>query len=394
MNKICNECGQELTETVTECHICGNRTNFTASGNTQNQPDVISYQQRYQQNDPSQQQPQYIQQNMQPQQLYTSQTTPNYNQQYQQQPPQLAFQQYQQPRPSKPHKSKMVPIIIISSCVFVLISVFIIFSMINSGRNTGIHDLTPPMPIPEVTDTPPVPTPIPEEPVIEDITTPPVPTPSISFPLTFDDAMSICNAWLNDHPELTSFAIEIWDYEPDYPPHPTYSLFGEQYYEFFVSYIMEENFGYSHVILVNEKNGELLMLYHVMYDGEYHYMLEHLDVWYQSEQEWYDEIPALLTSDDAFIVYNTWLNDRLGIHADTTYFRINNQPFGTYVLFGEQYYFFESEDSSWYWYNILVHMETGELLIMIIYDGQFGGTDIELLDTWDEWDEWFSFFFE
>ena len=89
----------------------------------------------------------------------------------------------------------------------------------------------------------------------------------------------------------------------------------------------------------------------------------------------HDQMTGLLTSDGAFITYNTWLKS----HPDAPL--ISRQSMLIEYL-GEQYYHFPARYTYMYFYNILVHIESGELLNMLIEDGMDGGTHIEPLDDW------------
>jgi len=207
-----------------------------------------------------------------------------------------------------------------------------------------------------------------------------MPAPSVKSPLTYDEAVAICSAWLDNHADLTSYSMKIIDYEPEIPP-PTYSIFEDQYYEFFVSYNWDEGFGYSHHILVHAQTGELLSSFRMKKQGELlteTIML--LDDWYSNEHSSYAK--ALLTADEAITVYNAWMEDRFDNQDDVFQYRLNRKQYDKYVLFGEQYYCFHAEESYMYWYNILVHMETGDLLFMLTSDGMYAETSIVNLDDW------------
>jgi len=89
----------------------------------------------------------------------------------------------------------------------------------------------------------------------------------------------------------------------------------------------------------------------------------------------HDPISGLLTSDGAFAVYDSWLDN----HTDMT--PISRQS-EIYEYRGEQYYHFPAKSTYNYYYNILVHMESGKLLHMLIEDGMYPITLIEPLDNW------------
>ena len=87
--------------------------------------------------------------------------------------------------------------------------------------------------------------------------------------------------------------------------------------------------------------------------------------------------PARLTAEDARAIYAAFLE--------------NHEELADYTL-GEgdetcewqdgQYYLFHAENPTYYWYNILVDMETGELLFMMMSDGEFPETIVQPLDSW------------
>ena len=125
---------------------------------------------------------------------------------------------------------------------FPLVLVFIMLLILAACSGDASVDMPPDMevtqseePIVTPAETKDVPTP--------DDTAPPVTAPSLT-PLTFHEAMAICDEWIYERPDLVLYAVPEWYYEFDddwddewseVPP-PTYFLFGEQYYEFYVSY--------------------------------------------------------------------------------------------------------------------------------------------------------------
>ena len=92
------------------------------------------------------------------------------------------------------------------------------------------------------------------------------------------------------------------------------------------------------------------------------------------------DIPAigLLTAGEAKAAYDAWLDE----HANLSSYTLSGQTAEVYEYYGEQYYLFHTEDTLTYWYNILVHPDTGELLIMVTSDGEESETEIEPLDNW------------
>ena len=89
----------------------------------------------------------------------------------------------------------------------------------------------------------------------------------------------------------------------------------------------------------------------------------------------HDPISGLLTSDGAFAVYESWREN----HPDTS--EISRQS-ETYKYNGEQYFLFPAKYTYEYYFNILVHMETGQLLYKLVTDGMNPITLIEPLDNW------------
>jgi len=129
---------------------------------------------------------------------------------------------------------------------------------------------------------------------------------------------------------------------------------------------------------VHAETGELLSLFRVKTDEEHLTVtVELLDDWYNDEHAEYAS--ARLTANEAIAIYNTWIDKHFDNNAE---YRLNGQSHDEYVIFGEQYYYFHAEDGYKYWYNILVHTRTGELLFVEISDGMFGGEHIMPLDDW------------
>jgi len=84
-----------------------------------------------------------------------------------------------------------------------------------------------------------------------------------------------------------------------------------------------------------------------------------------------------LSAAEAKAVYDAWLERRAELSEYTL-----AESSETYEYDGEEYYLFRAEEMSRYWYNILVHMETGALLFMMTPDGEDPETTIESLDDW------------
>jgi len=87
--------------------------------------------------------------------------------------------------------------------------------------------------------------------------------------------------------------------------------------------------------------------------------------------------PARLTADEARALYYTWLET----HVELSDYTLSDAS-ETYEWDGEAYYLFHADEMSRYWYNILVHMETGALLFMMTPDGEDPITTVEPLEDW------------
>ena len=88
--------------------------------------------------------------------------------------------------------------------------------------------------------------------------------------------------------------------------------------------------------------------------------------------------PALLSADEANEIYTAWVAE----HTELASYTLDTKSFEMYELSGEQYYLFHTNDDVSYWYNILIHTETGELLFMMSSDGENPTTSIEPLEDW------------
>jgi len=87
--------------------------------------------------------------------------------------------------------------------------------------------------------------------------------------------------------------------------------------------------------------------------------------------------PAGMTADEARDIYAAWLED----HTELADYALGDED-ETYEWQGAQYHLFHAENPTYYWYNILVDMETGELLFMMMSDGEFPETTVQPLDGW------------
>ena len=88
--------------------------------------------------------------------------------------------------------------------------------------------------------------------------------------------------------------------------------------------------------------------------------------------------PTRLSVDEAFAIYSSWLEN----HEELSSHTLDKESHELFELNGESYYLFHSDEMIRYWYNILVHMETGELLFMMTSDGEYPSTSVEPLEDW------------
>ena len=212
--------------------------------------------------------------------------------------------------------------------------------------------------------------------------TEPIDTGSTS--LTFDEATEICRTWLDSHPELSPYKIHLWEeYESySYEISPTFEFLGTAYYEFYVRYGDDESEDSSHTILVQENTGKLLSLSNAKTENEHAYtILDSLDNWYNGEHPL--SASSSLTPDEAVDIYEAWLAERYEEDsAEFSSLLLNRESYGYYILLGEEYYHFNAADDFMYYHNVLIHVETGELLYLMTSDGMYPTTSIELLDDW------------
>ena len=84
-----------------------------------------------------------------------------------------------------------------------------------------------------------------------------------------------------------------------------------------------------------------------------------------------------MPAEEARKILQTWLDSHpIQPHA------ILAREYKEYVYGGEAYYLFSLDDTQRYWLNFLVHKKTGELLYMMISDGEHVSIEIEPLDAW------------
>ena len=93
--------------------------------------------------------------------------------------------------------------------------------------------------------------------------------------------------------------------------------------------------------------------------------------------DWKPSDSALLSAGEARKILQTWLN---GHPMDPR--AVLAREHKEYVHGGEAYYLFSLDDAQRYWLNFLVHKQTGELLYMMISDGEHATVEVEPLDAW------------
>ena len=95
-----------------------------------------------------------------------------------------------------------------------------------------------------------------------------------------------------------------------------------------------------------------------------------------SEADMTGAADANITADEAWDIYHTWLSNhaKMSEYTLSLYYDIYED--------GAYYYWFCAENPEWYWYNILVDMETGELFFMMTPDGEDATPLIEPLDDY------------
>ena len=256
-------------------------------------------------------------------------------------------------------------------------SLFLIIGLILPAMLLAACENAPDLPeiqTPQATDTLLLPSPSPKlaatpEP---DISESPSPEPT-NFPrkfLTEEEAIDICNSWLKARANLQL----VIPSQLDYVLYPSHIFWGEQYYSFYVKglSVLENGESVSNFnILVHIETGEALFM--IKTNGERPATVVGLLEDFGSGEQAAPE--PKLSAEEARAFYDLWLDG----DSDT----LSRESYEEFELFGEWYYLFRDENLSNYWYNILVHAETGELLLMLSGDGQFPVVSIQPLT--DEW---------
>ena len=88
-------------------------------------------------------------------------------------------------------------------------------------------------------------------------------------------------------------------------------------------------------------------------------------------------LEAFLPADEAREIAQAWLKDHPIKEPD-----ILEREYDSLIVDGEEYYMFFPDSHEMYWFSILVHKETGELLARVKSDGESPIEEIEPLDEW------------
>ena len=181
--------------------------------------------------------------------------------------------------------------------------------------------------------------------------------------ITANEARAILQSWVDSHPFQLGAQIN-----PD-EALPLGEKQGEDYSnECYRFYLGITRLGVAE-ILVHKETGALFHL-----DSPYSSVgFVPIDDWYNKDHAGY--APAL-SANDARAVYNTWLGNHAGMSEYTLSLNYAIYEDGAY------YYWFFAENPEWYWYNILVDMETGGLLFMMTPDGEDTTPTIEPMDDY------------
>ena len=178
--------------------------------------------------------------------------------------------------------------------------------------------------------------------------------------ITSDAARALLQSWVDSHPFQLGSVLE--------PECDEFFVDGVEYYRFVLSII---GLGKAE-ILVHKETGEI---FH--FDSPYSTQgFEPVDDWYNRDHAEY--APKRLTVGEAMTIYNAWLRT----HDELSGYKLSKNSIEEYELNGEQFHLFHANDIDKYWYNILVHMVTGELFFMLTPDGLDTTVTIEPLDDW------------
>lgn len=201
------------------------------------------------------------------------------------------------------------------------------------------------------------------------------------------DAIAIAEGWLDAHTDIIEYTVHDYSYLPYEIPPTTYGFLEEEYYELPTTYKRRYEPERYIVILVPAESGELLAHYTniVSEPGglQWATIVETMDDWYNGVHAAYT--PPLLSAEGALEVFESWMVNNLSeddYNNYSTRCRLSRDVYGSYEMLGEQYYYFRAEEGMNYWYNILVHMQTGEVLFLLITDGMFGEEVVMQANDW------------
>ena len=179
--------------------------------------------------------------------------------------------------------------------------------------------------------------------------------------ITSRAARAAVQNWVDSHPFQLGSILEL---ESD-----GYTLDGITYYRFYLGII---RLGVAE-ILVNEKTGDMFHL-----TSPYSTVgFAPIDDWYSTDHA--DAADAdLVSAERARASYERWLSD----HSEMSEYALSQEPYGIYAADWVYYYQFQAENEEFYWFNILVNIDTGELSVMMISDGEDPVIEIVLLYDW------------
>ena len=181
----------------------------------------------------------------------------------------------------------------------------------------------------------------------------------VSVNLTPQSARLALQEWVESHPFQLGSELDSES--------SGYSENGVAYYLFQLDII---RLGTAE-ILVSEENGELFHLSSPYNETGF----EPIDDWYNREHA--ANAPTV-SAENARMIYDNWLVQ----HAELSDYTLSREPNRIYEADGDIYYLFSADNMEWYWYNILVHIETGELMLYMTPDGEDPVSTIEPLEDW------------
>ena len=177
--------------------------------------------------------------------------------------------------------------------------------------------------------------------------------------ITLQEARSALQAWVDNHPFQMGGELE--------PESDNYVLDGVEYYRFYIGII---RLGVAE-ILVNQETGEI-----------YHFNSPYSTGGFQPIDNWYNQDhaagAAAVSGAGARELYNSWIER----YTEMSEYALSGDQYVIYYEDGWYYYQFRAENEEFYWFNILVNMDTGELFVMIITDGEETVAEIWPIIEW------------